>query len=207
MKKLLLLFSIIFITSVNASKVYLFKNSINENKLLTNNDNYNYGDYILDQNQILIVPPENGIISNDIINTLDYNIKILENSKNSDLNDLEYNSTTGSFTYSPSINVVGEVSFRYYIEYENNKSNISYIYFYVRNNSTNYDINFYDNDTKEKIIPTVTRNSNVNLEITEKPIKIDNYKTISKPITKRISNSKDKNNFNFYYEKIPYTRI
>ena len=60
-----------------------------------------------------------------------------ENSKNSKLKDLEINETTGSFSYTPSSDVEGDVSFKYYIEYDDNKTNISYINFYVKNNSKN----------------------------------------------------------------------
>ena len=206
MKKYLLIYLLLFSTSVNASKIYLFKTN-KEYDLITNNDNYNYGDYILEQNQILIVPPENGLISNDIINTLDYKIKIFENSENSNIKDIEVNETTGSFTYIPSDNVVGEVSFKYYIEYDNKKTNTSYIYFYVKNTPTKYKINYYEKSTKEKILPTITKVTNVNQNITENPIKIDGYKSISKSITKKMNIKEDINNFNFYYEKIPNTGI
>ena len=134
MKKIFILSLLFIYTTVNASRVYLFNNNFN-NDFKTYNDNYNYNDYILNQNQILIVPPENGIISNDIILNTNYRIIVLESSKNSHLKDLEYNDTTGSFTYNPSDNVVGEVIYKYYIEYDNNKSNESYIYFYVKNTS------------------------------------------------------------------------
>ena len=69
MKKIFILSLLFISTTVNASRVYLFNNNFN-NDFKTYNDNYNYNDYILNQNQILIVPPENGIISNDtILNT------------------------------------------------------------------------------------------------------------------------------------------
>lgn len=207
MKKSLFLIFLILITNVNASKVYLFNSNIeDENKVLTNNDNYNYGNYILNQNQVLVVAPENGLISNDIINTLDYKIKIFQNSENSKIEDIEYNVTTGSFTYSPSSSIIGEVSYKYYIEYDGYKSNVSYIYFYVKNNNVSYNINFYNNLTKEKILTSIIKSSNVNSVITEKPIKIENYKIVNNnPITKKINYKNT--NFDFYYEKIPNTGI
>ena len=88
---------------------------------------------MLEQNQSLIVPPENGILSNDIIRNTNYTIKIYEDSENSSLKDIEINETTGSFSYTPGDDVVGEVSFKYYIEYDGKKTNVSYIYFYVKN--------------------------------------------------------------------------
>ena len=205
MKKIFILSLLFIYTTVNASRVYLFNNNFN-NDFKTYNDNYNYNDYILNQNQILIVPPENGIISNDIILNTNYRIIVLESSKNSHLKDLEYNDTTGSFTYNPSDNVVGEVIYKYYIEYDNNKSNESYIYFYVKNTSTSYTINYYENNNK--IVPSVIKNTSVNSTITEKPIKLDGYKILNNnPITKKMNINKEENNFNFYYEKIPNTGI
>ena len=205
MKKIFILSLLFISTTVNASRVYLFNNNFN-NDFKTYNDNYNYNDYILNQNQILIVPPENGIISNDIILNTNYKIIVLESSKNSHLKDLEYNDTTGSFTYNPSDNVVGEVIYKYYIEYDNNKSNESYIYFYVKNTSTSYTINYYENNNK--IVPSVIKNTSVNSTITEKPIKLDGYKVLNNnPITKKMNINKEENNFNFYYEKIPNTGI
>ena len=205
MKKIFILSLLFISTTVNASRVYLFNNNFN-NDFKTYNDNYNYNDYILNQNQILIVPPENGIISNDTILNTNYRIIVLESSKNSHLKDLEYNDTTGSFTYNPSDNVVGEVIYKYYIEYDNNKSNESYIYFYVKNTSTSYTINYYENNNK--IVPSVIKNTSVNSTITEKPIKLDGYKVLNNnPITKKMNINKEENNFNFYYEKIPNTGI
>ena len=93
--------------------------------------------YILKENQMLVVPPETGILSNDIIKHADYKIVILENSENSNLKHLEVNETTGSFSYTPSKEVKGNVSFKYYIEYEDKKTNVSYINFYVKNDSKN----------------------------------------------------------------------
>lgn len=209
MKKIIFFVFLTLFTTVNATKTYLFNSKIEiDNKILTNNDNYNYGNYILNQNQILIVTPENGLISNDKINVMDYKIKLFENSDNSKIEDIEYNDTTGSFTYFPSNDVVGEVSYKYYIEYDGYKSNVSYIYFYVKNNITSYNINFYDKTTKEKIISSINKVANANLIITEKPIKIENYKIVNnKSITKKINILPEKNNFDFYYEKIPNTGI
>ena len=59
-------------------------------------------------------------------------IELIEVSK-----DLEINETTGSFSYTPSSDVEGDVSFKYYVEYNGNKTNISYINFYVKSNSKN----------------------------------------------------------------------
>ena len=189
-----------------AKKTYLFKN--NSNVFITNNDNYNYGDYLLEQNQILIVPPENGLLSNDVVNTTNYKISIFEASKNSSLNDIEINETTGGFTYSPNENVVGEVSYKYYIEYDNKKTNVSYIYFYVKNTIKEYTINFYEQNTKNKVAPSITKKSSVNKIVTEYPIRIKNYLVINNDsITKKITNKVLDNQFNFYYEKIPNTGI
>ena len=160
----------------------------------------------MEQNQILIVPPENGIIANDIINTLDYKIVLLENSENSSINDIEINETTGGFTYIPNENVVGEVSYKYYIEYDDKKTNESYIYFYVKNTKTKYTVNYYENNNK--ILPSVTKISNVNQNVTEFPIKIDGYKVLNNnSITKKMNNKQELNTFNFYYEKVPNTGI
>ena len=195
----ILIVGLLLCTNVYAAKTYLYEDSF-----YTKNDNYNYGDYILDQNQILIVPPEKGILSNDNIVSTNYIIKIFENSINSNIDDIEINETTGSFTYIPNDKVVGEVSFKYYIEYDDGKSNISYIYFYVKNTKTNYIINYYDYDNK-KIIPSITKISTVNKVITENAINIDGYRSLTKPITKKMN--VNNNNFDFYYEKVPNTGI
>lgn len=137
MKKLILISLLFGVTSVTAAKTYLFKDYQEELDFITQNDNYNYGDYILENNQILVVPPESGILSNDIVKHTDYKIKVFENSENSNIKDLEINETTGSFSYTPSEDVEGEVSFKYYILYEDKKTNISYINFYVKNNKEN----------------------------------------------------------------------
>jgi hypothetical protein len=137
MKKLIFISLLFTVTSVTAAKTYLLKNYQDELDFITESDNYNYENYILESNQILVVPPELGILSNDIIKNTNYKIVVLENSKNSKLKDLEINETTGSFSYEPSTDVVGEVSFKYYIEYEDNKTNISYINFYVKTNNKN----------------------------------------------------------------------
>lgn len=205
MKKILIISLLFICTSVNASKIYLFKNK--NDTFLTKDDKYNYKDYILEQNQILIVPPENGILSNDIIKTIDYKIVIEESSKNSNINDIEYNETTGSFTYIPNKNVVGEVIFKYYILYDDKKTNESNIYFYVKNTPTSYTVNYFDIN-EYKIIPSVTKKTSVNLDITEKSIKIDGYKVIgNNTITKNMKLDKELNDFNFYYEKVPNTGI
>lgn len=137
MKKLIIISLLFTVTSVTAAKTYLLKDYQDELKFITESDNYNYEDYILESNQILVVPPETGILSNDIIKSTNYKIVVLENSKNSKLKDLEINETTGSFSYTPSSDVEGDVSFKYYIEYDDNKTNISYINFYVKSNSKN----------------------------------------------------------------------
>ena len=137
MKKLIMISLLFTVTSVTAAKTYLLKDYQDELDFITENDNYNYDDYILENGQILVVPPESGILFNDIVKHTDYKIKILENSENSNLKDLEINETTGSFSYSPSDNVEGNVSFKYYIEYEDKKTNVSYINFYVKNNNKN----------------------------------------------------------------------
>ena len=137
MKKLIMISLLFTVTSVTATKTYLLKDYQDELDFITENDNYNYDDYILENGQILVVPPESGILFNDIVKHTDYKIKILENSENSNLKDLEINETTGSFSYSPSDDVEGNVSFKYYIEYEDKKTNVSYINFYVKNNNKN----------------------------------------------------------------------
>lgn len=137
MKKLIMISLLFTVTSVTAAKTYLLKDYQDELDFITENDNYNYDDYILENGQILVVPPESGILFNDIVKHTDYKIKILENSENSNLKDLEINETTGSFSYSPSDDVEGNVSFKYYIEYEDKKTNVSYINFYVKNNNKN----------------------------------------------------------------------
>lgn len=137
MKKLIMISLLFTVTSVTATKTYLLKDYQDELDFITENDNYNYDDYILENGQILVVPPESGILFNDIVKHTDYKIKILEDSENSNLKDLEINETTGSFSYSPSDDVEGNVSFKYYIEYEDKKTNVSYINFYVKNNNKN----------------------------------------------------------------------
>ena len=137
MKKLIIISLLFTVTSVTAAKTYLLKDYQDESKFITESDNYNYDDYILESNQILVVPPETGILSNDIIKNTNYKIVVLENSENSKLKDLEINETTGSFSYTPSSDVEGDVSFKYYIEYDDNKTNISYINFYVKSNFKN----------------------------------------------------------------------
>ena len=137
MKKLIFISLLFTVTSVTAAKTYLLKDYQEDLNFITESDNYNYDDYMLEKGQILVVPPETGILSNDIIKNTNYKIIVLEDSKNSKLSDLEINETTGSFSYEPSSDVVGEVSFKYYIEYDGNKTNISYINFYVKNNNEN----------------------------------------------------------------------
>ena len=137
MKKLIIISLLFSVTSVTATKTYLLKDYQDKIEFITENDNYNYENYILEDNQILVVPPESGILSNDIIKNTDYKIVVLEHSQNSKLKDLEFNETTGSFSYEPSSDVEGEVSFKYYIEYEDGKTNISYINFYVKSNNKN----------------------------------------------------------------------
>ena len=137
MKKLIFISLLFTVTSVTAAKTYLLKDYQDELDFITESDNYNYENYILESDQILVVPPEAGILSNDIIKNTNYKIIVLENSQNSKLKDLEINETTGSFSYEPSSDVVGEVSFKYYIEYNSNKTNISYINFYVKSNNKN----------------------------------------------------------------------
>ena len=137
MKKLIFISLLFTVTSVTAAKTYLLKDYQEELDFITESDNYNYGNYILESNQILVVPPESGIISNDVIKNTNYKIVVLENSKNSKLKDLEINETTGSFSYKPSNGVVGDVSFKYYIKHEDKKTNVSYINFYVKSNSQN----------------------------------------------------------------------
>ena len=137
MKKLIFISLLFMVTSVTAAKTYLLKDYQEELDFITESDNYNYDDYVLESDQILVVPPESGILSNDLIKNTDYKIVVLEDSENSNLKDLELNETTGSFSYEPSSDVEGNVSFKYYIEYEDRKTNISYINFYVKNNNKN----------------------------------------------------------------------
>lgn len=137
MKKLIIISLLFFTTSVTATKTYLFKDYKDTLEFITENDNYNHGDYILSEEQILVVPPETGILANDIVKHTDYKIIVLEDSENSHLEDLEINETTGSFSYTPNKDVEGSVSFKYYILYEDKKTNVSYINFYVKNNKEN----------------------------------------------------------------------
>ena len=137
MRKLIIISLLFTVTSVTATKTYLLKDYQEEIEFITENDNYNYEDYILEENQILVVPPESGILSNDIIKNNDYKIVLLEHSKNSKLKDLEINETTGSFSYTPSNNVEGNVVFKYYINYGEKNTNISYINFFVKSNNKN----------------------------------------------------------------------
>lgn len=137
MKKLIIISLLFTVTSVTATKTYLLKDYQDTLEFITESDNYNYENYILETSQILVVPPESGILSNDIIKNTNYKIVVLEHSENSNLKDLEINETTGSFSYSPSDDVEGEVVFKYYIEYEDRKTNISYINFFVKSNNKN----------------------------------------------------------------------
>lgn len=196
------------ITLVNAQKVYLSSNIEIKGDVVTNSDNYNYDKYLLDRNQILIVPKEDGILSNDIISNKEYKIVILENNNNSKLGDLLVNKS-GSFTYIPSSDVVGEISYKYYIEYDNKKSNVSYIYFYVKNTITEYVVNYLDKETLREIAPSIIRKGNVNKKIIEKPIEIDDYYSIGNSIEKKLKPKKEENIFNFYYKSksIPNTGL
>lgn len=137
MRKLIIISLLFTVTSVTAAKTYLFKDYQDPLEFITESDNYNYEDYVLESEQILVVPPETGILSNDIIKHTNYKIILLESSYNSHLEDLEMNETTGSFSYTPGEDVEGEVSFKYYIVYEDRKTNISYINFYVKKNNKN----------------------------------------------------------------------
>lgn len=128
MKKIVFIFLLLVTTSTAAKRTYLLKN---DTDFITENDNYNYSKYIIKNNEILVVSIEEGILANDIITNYDYKIVLLEHSENSNIEDIELNDTTGSFSYSPKDGVVGEVIFKYYIEYGNNKTNTSYIYFLV----------------------------------------------------------------------------
>ena len=137
MRKIFIISLLFFTTSATATKTYLFKNFESSDEFITQNDNYNYEEYILEENQVLVVPPENGILANDSIKHTNYVIKIFENTKNSKLEDLELNEITGSFSYSPNNKVKGNVSFKYYIEYDGKKTNVSYITFFIKDSKKN----------------------------------------------------------------------
>ena len=65
MKRIYILVLVLLSTTVSANKVYLINNSETYN--ITNNDRYNYEDYIISSNMELNVSASDGILSNDII--------------------------------------------------------------------------------------------------------------------------------------------
>ena len=76
MKKIIFISLLFAVTSVTATKTYLLKDYQEELDFITESDNYNYEDYILESNQILVVPPESGILSNDKIKNTNYKIVV-----------------------------------------------------------------------------------------------------------------------------------
>lgn len=129
MKKIIFILLLLVTTSVAAKRTYLLKNEIDG--FITQNDNYNYSNYIIKNNEILVVSIEDGILANDVITDYEYKIVLLEYSENSNIEDIELNETTGAFSFSPSDGVLGDVIFKYYIEYNGIQTNVSYINFFV----------------------------------------------------------------------------
>lgn len=212
-KRILLVLIILSITTVNA-KTYFLTNISTDNKIkkyaVTNNDNYNYGDFIIHQGQSLIVSREDGIVSNDILKVDDYEIVLLEYSDNSSLNDIKIDLINGSFQFKPNFKVKNEVIFEYYIIYEIDgiiyESNKSLITFNVLEKEVPYVINYYEESTNKKIMNSVTKYGNYGDRITEIALNIDKYNTVNPyKITKNLE-LKD-NSFNFYYSNIPNTGI
>ena len=74
MKRIYILVLVLLSTTVSANKVYLINNSETYN--ITNNDRYNYEDYIISSNMELNVSASDGILSNDIIKDKNYKIII-----------------------------------------------------------------------------------------------------------------------------------
>lgn len=203
MKKIYILVFVLLSTTVSANKVYLINNSAYN---ITNNDRYNYEDYIISSNMELNVSSSDGILSNDIIKDKNYKIVIEEDSSNSKKNDLIINND-GSFKYKPSSRVYGEVTFKYYLISNNVKSNSSTIKFYVRSVVSTYTINCYEINTN-KLITSYIKKALVNDDITEMYPKIKSYSIVSnRELTKKISIKKEDNIYNFYYEKVPETGL
>jgi hypothetical protein len=203
MKKIYILVFVLLSTTVSANKVYLINNGAYN---ITNNDRYNYEDYIISSNMELNVSSSDGILSNDIIKDKNYKIVIEEDSSNSKKNDLIINND-GSFKYKPSSRVYGEVTFKYYLISNNVKSNSSTIKFYVRSVVSTYTINCYEINTN-KLITSYTKKALVNDDITEMYPKIKSYSIVSnRELTKKISIKKEDNIYNFYYEKVPETGL
>lgn len=204
MKRIYILVLVLLSTTVSANKVYLINNSETYN--ITNNDRYNYEDYIISSNMELNVSASDGILSNDIIKDKNYKIIIEEDSINAKIGDLSINKD-GSFIYKPSSRVYGEVTFKYHLLSNNVKSNSSTIKFYVRSVVSIYTINCYELNTN-KLLTTYTKKALVNDEITEMYPKIKSYSIVSnRELTKKISIKKEENIYNFYYEKVPKTGL
>ena len=204
MKRIYILVLVLLSTTVSANKVYLINNSETYN--ITNNDRYNYEDYIISSNMELNVSASDGILSNDIIKDKNYKIIIEEDSINAKRGDLSINKD-GSFIYKPSSRVYGEVTFKYHLLSNNVKSNSSTIKFYVRSVVSIYTINCYELNTN-KLLTTYTKKALVNDEITEMYPKIKSYSIVSnRELTKKISIKKEENIYNFYYEKVPKTGL
>lgn len=204
MKKIYILVLVLLSTTVSANRVYLINSGSTYN--ITNNDRYNYEDYIISSNMQLNVDKEDGILSNDIIKDKNYKIIIEEDSSNAKESDLTINKD-GSFIYKPSSRVYGEVTFKYYLLSNNIKSNLSTITFYVRSVVSTYTINCYEVNTN-KLITSYTKKALVNDDITEMYPKVKYYSIASnKEITKKISINKEENVYNFYYEKVPKTGL
>ena len=89
MKRIYILVLVLLSTTVSANKVYLINNSETYN--ITNNDRYNYEDYIISSNMELNVSASDGILSNDIIKDKNYKIIIEEDSINAKRGDLSIN--------------------------------------------------------------------------------------------------------------------
>lgn len=210
-KRIILLLILLSITTVNAKTYFISKMSNNKEKehIITNNDNYNYGDFVIHQEQTLIVSIEEGILSNDIIKTDNYKIVLYEYSDNSVLNNIKLDLNNGSFSYKPDLKVKGKVIFEYYITYEIDgvtyRSNTSFITFRALEKEVSYVINYYEENTN-KIIDSVIKYGNYGNEITEFAKNIDKYNKVKPDKINKILGLKN-NNFDFYYSNIPNTGI
>lgn len=171
--------------------------------------------YKIEQGKTLNITTENGILKNDKLTkisddsaTVIDKIVLVSDNTTGNVDDITVDTIKGSFTYKANKNIVGDITYKYYIESTVNttngekvvKSNTSTITIQVSKISTNYIVHYYKEGTKEALSKDkIVNNVNVYEEINEEAIDIKGYTAI-KPISKKLILESDNNEFVFYYK-------
>ena len=186
---------------------------------VTVDDNYTTNDtYSVKQGTTLTVNATNGILTNDSLDiknldggaTVTDKIVLVKDTANTagELSNITVNETTGAFTFAADSTMLGNVTYKYYVETTITigtettvvRSNTSTITLKVIKYPTTYIVNYYEQGTTNKVATSKNGTGNAYESVTENAIDVTGYNKVN-PTSTTIELAQSNNVINFYYTK------